>query len=326
MTNIAIFGNEAGDAALVLGGSAPTTVAGRNSGNGWGSTGGTTYRLPSAQTKLFVGMAMTAVSNVDSTVRCSFSVYGDSGATQHLTVGHNATTVTLWRGGVGGTVLGTAPISALAQAYNYFELEETIADAGGVAKVRLNGVEVITYSGDTKNGGTANTIDTISFNANGVVSWFDDMYVNNDSGSAPDNTYWGDVRILPVRPSGVGNSTQFTPDSGANWSRVNENPYSAANYVSSSTSGHKDLYAAGDISTSLTVLGVRVAAIAKNPDGGAVSVQTALRSGGTDYAGSAVPLGPTDAVISTLYPTDPATGVAWTPSGVNAAQIGVVRV
>jgi hypothetical protein len=133
----------------------------------------------------------------------------------------------------------------------------------------------------------------------------------------------GDVRVYSLSPTGAGSSTQFTPSSGANYTTVDELPYSATDYVTSGTSGNRDTYAVADIpATAGTVFAVQSNVIAKKTDAAPISLKSALRSGASVYYGSPVSLGASDGAVTDLYTADPATSTSWTISGVNALEAG----
>ncbi len=280
------------------------------------------YDMSAPSSQVFAGVAMTA-SNIDTNVRSYMSFYGDGGATQHLTVGIRTNGIVLSRGGVGSTTLGTYTFSCPSNAWQYIELGATINDTTGTAIVRLNGVEVINYTGDTKNGGSATTIDSIGLGMNGTPgSKFDDFYLCDSSGASPYNTFLGDVRVQTLVPNGAGSSTQFTPSSGANYTTVDELPYSSSDYVSSTTTGNRDTYALQDLSGSPTIFGVQNNVIAKKTDSGTMALKPAIKSGASVYYGSAVPLASYDIVLSDTRSLDPNTSSAWTVSGVNSLESG----
>jgi hypothetical protein len=285
----------------------------------------TVLRPIPASSKVFVGAAI-AFSLLDSTARPYLSLYGDNATVQHLSIGLRGGAIDLRRPTPQrGTLLATAPFSFTANAYNYIEVMATIADTGGRCVVRLNGVVVIDFTGDTRNGGTSANVDALLLGANGGTNcWFDDVYICDDQGAAPYNDFLGDVRVRTLSPTADGSSKQFTPDSGTtNYSRVNEVPYSTANYVRGS-SGQRDTYAMADLPASPgQVLAVQNNAIAKKTDAGALSIKNAVKSGADVYYGGSTPLGVSDAVVSTLRTTDPATSAAWTVAGVNALEAGV---
>ena len=113
----------------------------------------------------------------------------------------------------------------------------------------------------------------------------------------------------------------------ANYTKVNENPWSATNYVSSLTPGHKDSYAMDDLPASVaSVMALRTAVIAKNPDGGSPQIKNLVRTNGTDYLGTGKTVGGSDATLPEHWLVNPDTGLAWTIAEINALEVGMVRV
>jgi hypothetical protein len=115
--------------------------------------------------------------------------------------------------------------------------------------------------------------------------------------------------------------------SGANWFSVAQNPVQGGlSYVADATVGHEDLYGYPLLSAvPLAIYAVAVKASVAKSDAGAKTLSLRLKSGGTDSAGSAGTLAPGTSYgwLTSLYPTDPATGTAWTAAALNAAQAGV---
>jgi hypothetical protein len=326
MALLLMDGFDAGDSALKwfnganLGSSATTRF-----GTGRSATisNFSAYRTFPAASQVFVGYA-ASISTVDTVIRNYITLYGDNATTAHLSIGYNASSVLLYRGAPGGTLLASVATIFAANSWYAFEVSATIADAGGTCVVKVNGNTLINFTGDTKNAGTNTTIDAVMVGSNGgYTAYFDDLYVCDATGSAPYNTFLGDVRIYPLVPTGAGSSTQFTPSSGANYTTVDELPYSATDYVTSGTTGHRDTYAMTDLpATAGTVYAVQNNVIAKRSDATAASLKPALKSGSTVYYGSTISLGPSDGILQDMYVADPATAVAWTSGGVNSVEAG----
>lgn len=229
----------------------------------------------------------------------------------------------------GGTTIATSA-GGLANpgVWNYIEMSATIDDAAGRVIVRVNGAIVIDFTGDTRNAGVSTNLDAIFLHAATGLSGatlYEDIVALNALGSAPANDFIGDVRVLTLPPTGAGANTGLTPSTGANWSCVDELPFSATDFVSGSAAGVKDTYATTDLPAGITtVYGVQVAAVAKKTDAGTRSLKTTVRSGGTDYSDAAgTALTTSDTTVLSMRSVDPATGVAWTPTGVNALEVGV---
>ncbi len=212
-----------------------------------------------------------------------------------------------------------------ASTWNYIEFSAKISSTVGTADVRLNGVTVASFSGNTKNTGTSDSIDAVRVAGTfGGQKLIDDFYVLDTTGAGPYNTFLGDVRVYTSTPDGAGATTQFVPSSGANYTTVDELPYSASDYVQSPTPGNRDTYTMSDLPTgAATIYAVQNNVIAKKTDAGTISLRPVTRSGGTNYYGTTTALTASDIVITDLRQTDPSTSSAWTPSGVNSMESGM---
>jgi hypothetical protein len=276
-----------------------------------------------ASSQVFVGYAVQMGGYSSNFNGYRFALHTDNGTTTHLRLYFNPT-VQLYRND--GTLLASGTMPANANPINswiYVEVSATIADAGGTCEVRVNGVTVINFTGDTRSGGTSTNIDSISQAQYDIGSVWDDLYVCNSIGSAPHNTFLGEIRIHSLSPNAAGSSTQWTPDTGTNFSRVNEVPYSAANYVQSGTSGQRDTYLIADLPASAgSVLAVQNNVIAKKTDVAPISIKPAIKSGASVYYGTTTALTVGDTTTMDLRVIDPNTSSAWTPSGVNALEGG----
>jgi hypothetical protein len=271
------------------------------------------------QAHVFVGFAFSFRNTTVATTDAFFALCTDGSATQHVRLQFvNMMTLGLYRG---STLLQSYALNFSVGTWNYFEIEATIDDTVGTCTVRLNGAQIFNFTGDTRNGGTSTLIDTVG--VGGYDRDIDDVYICDDTGPAPYNTFLGEMRIYSLSPTGAGSSTQWTPDSGSNYARVNEVPYSAANYVQSTTSGQRDTYTMADLPASAgNVLAVQNNTIAKRTDATLISVKPAIKSGASIYYGSAVALTTSDATLTDLRTIDPDTLSGWTVSGVNALEGG----
>jgi hypothetical protein len=283
-----------------------------------------------ASSETFSGIGFRAGTLAASKTLLSF--YGDSAATQHISVVLSASGHLEARlGSATGTVLSTGVATLSAGVWYYLEVRVVISDTVGVVQCRLNGSTSpdINFSGDTKNAGTSSTIDAVAFSgaAGGAATdYFCDWYIANTSGSL-NNTWLGDVVVRTVVPTGDGTYSQLTgsdSDQVNNWALVDELPPSATDYAGGSTVGLKDSYALADLPASVvTVCAVQVCASLLKADAGLGSAKILTRSGSTDYTPNTYSLSTTMAEFTELKETDPATAVAWTPAGVNALEVGM---
>jgi hypothetical protein len=287
-------------------------------------------QLPSTSehATIIIGCAVYRSANVG--VHNDWLFYSDAHATTHVVVAIMPDgSIGAWRGGYNNAnVLGISAANNLVppNVWAYIEIKVTLSDTVGVVEVRLNGsaTPVLNVSGvDTKNGGTKTTIDSVGINNSTGTSLYDDVYILNPSGSV-NTTFLGDVRVETIYPTGAGASTGLTPSTGANWAAVDETPPNTTDYVSSAGTNVKDTYAMGDLSTGAsTVVGMQIGTYAMKTDTGVKQYRQVVRSGGTDYPGTARSPATSYNYDFAISETNPATSVAWTKSTVNAVEIGV---
>jgi hypothetical protein len=114
----------------------------------------------------------------------------------------------------------------------------------------------------------------------------------------------------------------YTPTT--NYSLVNEAQQDAgASYVFDSTVGHADFYNIASIPvTPVATIAVTTRGFAEKSDAGARSGAVQLKSGSSTVASPSTALNTTWGWLWRTDVTDPATGAAWTATGVNNAQVG----
>ena len=296
-----------------------------STGRSWymATSGDNVTRTIPASSQLFIGLALKFGTTPSGSARF-LDIRSDTGTTTHLSLQFSSsTTLDILRGT--STVITSASVGAPLAWGAYIEVSATIADSGGTCVVKVNGTTVINFTGDTRNAGTSTNIDAISlgkFTGFTPALFIDDLYLCDSTGSAPYNTFLGEVRISTLSPNGAGSSTQFTPSSGANYTTVDELPYSTTDYVQDTTSGHRDTYTFSDVGSTTTIFGAQNSIIAKKTDVSSISLKPAVKSGATVYYGTTTALTTADSIIRNIHIVDPNTSAAWTQSGVNALEAG----
>lgn len=237
-----------------------------------------------------------------------------------------------------GTVLGTTTSSWInPNTYTHLEFKGKIDPSVGTYEVKVNGVSRLSGTGANTRA-TANSYATTirmglvsnsDLNGGVHVVDYDDIIVwdtqANDAAGNPDiSNFIGDCRLSWLLPTGAGATTAFTPDSGSNYARVNEATPDITSYVESSTIGHTDTYAMGDLSAAASsVKSVAVVQYARKTDAGSRQMAAVLRSGGTDYAhATGVDLNDSYLYSFRNWGTNPNTVTTWTVSDVNALEVG----
>jgi hypothetical protein len=238
-----------------------------------------------------------------------------------------------------GTLLGTSGSTVSPTSYNYMEVQAVIGTGtSGSITVRSGGATILTVSGvNTSNDSTVNLTQGVvgviaGSTGTGIssadIAYFDDLVLLDTTGGAPANTFLGDVRVQTVYPTGAGALTQWTPLTSTNWSQVSETAMdSDTSYTVSGTNGQIDLFTQGGISvTPLTIFAVKIRLACRLDSAGGDTVAGELRSASTNYVATAQPVLSTYSYLDFIWALDPGTGIAWTKTGVNAAQIGYNRV
>jgi hypothetical protein len=299
-----------------------SVTSGGNAGNRWirKTIGGT-------EDTIIVGFALR-VTNNDSGSVCLCSLQENGTRHSELWMSTGTTTYNLIATRA-GTTLGTATAAITDGTWMYVEFKTTIHDTTGTFIVKVNGVEVLNLSSqDTRNGGTGYVDQVALGNPNGNNSNhtidFDDWYVLDDTGSAPNNDFLGDVRVAALLPNGAGNSTQMTASAGSNYQTVDENtPNGDTDYVSETTVGEKDTYTMTNLPTNAdAVYGVKEAVYARKDDAGAVTLRQVIRTGGTDYEGGDIALLDSYKFFQAIREQNPNTTAAWTQSDIDGIEAG----
>lgn len=240
--------------------------------------------------------------------------------------------------------LGGAPA---AGDWHYIECSVSTfsTTATGIVKLGLNGVystsgSVITadpvyapVAVHTLQLGTSGAAATLSFGYSGGSgnAWYDDLYVGLPAGSNTNITdLVGDTRVDILRPTGDGNSEQFTPLSGTDsFAMVDETDQDGdTSYIASNTAGHKTDFTFADLSHSPTsVYGFMTHAVARRDVTGARTLRQYKRYSSTDTEASAL----FDLTLTSTYAPqhalwenyDAGLARAYTPTEFNTLGFGV---
>jgi hypothetical protein len=284
-------------------------------------------KILTSQTTWFVGFAFKFSESAPTTN--SILTFYD-GATVHTQLHIDSTQHMYFSRN--GTAIGSTGTSVLSiNTWYYLEAKVKIGDASGDGNageisLRINGIENINNTNvDTRNGGNASA-DKIQFNGiNGQTCNFDDIYVCDSTGSSPNNTFLGDVRIEVIYPTAAGDTTSWTPSAGSNYDCVNDaTPNSDTDYVSSSTADQIDTYTMGDMVTGTGVIyGVQCLLFARKDDAGSRSIAPVLRPASTDYVGTTVSIADTYTYVMQINELNPEDSAAWEIADINGLKYGV---
>lgn len=212
--------------------------------------------------------------------------------------------------------------------YVMIEMEVVFAtDATGSVVIKVADVTVLTLS-TVQTAASANAYaNRLYFNQFNSNEYSDDIYVNDDSGSAPENTFLGENFVVesPV-PNGNGNSSQWVGSDGNstdNHLLVDDSGNGDTDYVKSGTLDDIDLYAFGDLSNATgTIIGVNHYLVARKDDVATRKIASIIRTNATDYVGSEKTMAGTYGLFNENRLMNPDTAARFTIAEVNALEAG----
>lgn len=264
-------------------------------------------------------------THATSTYRFKVSLYNGTtqlGYIELENIYNNVKRVNLY---INGSLVASGTIGLAISNWYLYEFYYKLADFGGVVTTKINGIEDINYSGDTKPDDNTG-FDNIYFESS-IATCFDDIAINDTTGTE-DNSWCGDGHIIAIKPNGNGDSSQLTGsdgDSVDNYLLVDDIPSDGdTTYVWGNVLNNQDLYnlEAPNLPVNHTITRVWAEARAKDPDVGDIALP--IKSGATQDDGTAKGLTTAySAIKGDEYTTNPDTGIAWTESDLNALQAGV---
>lgn len=258
------------------------------------------------------GTSNTDVIRIEDGTTTQVSLYKDSGGALRI-----------YRGT--GTLLATSAAALAPNTWYFIEIAALIADSGGYVLVRVDGADFVSVTNaDTKQSSTNAWASVIKFmqNSSSNTNKLDDVYVLDGTGTP--NDFLGDHRVRTLLPA-VDDAVQFSRSGGSyNYANVAESSADDdASYNESSTAGAKDLFRLNGLPANPgAVRCLQVSVRARKDDAGARSIRTRVKSGATEANGASNALNTTYQYFADIYPTDPATGAAWTDTAVNNSSMG----
>lgn len=228
----------------------------------------------------------------------------------------------------GSTILATGTTVISLNTWYYVEYKILISDSVGTAELRINGgtPDFAITGQDTKQSANATADAFLVANGNGNTL-IDDLYVCDGTGSAPQNSFLGDVRVETLYPNGNGNSSQWVgsdSNSTDNYLLVDEtDPNDDTDYVESATVGNEDTYTYSNlVTTSGTIYAVQLLPWAKKTSAGLRQIVTVARLAGTEEDSLAITLPSSYTYVAQNIRTTKPGGGVWTVSDVNSAEFG----
>lgn len=268
-------------------------------------------------TELYFRVALRFINNVDSsTQRIDFRDAGSNAS--FVNIRAESSILTFY---VGTTLVGTG-ITVAENVWYLFEVYLKVADSGGRFVVKVDGVTLLDYTGDTK----PSTYTTVGILGLGNSCYVDDIALNDTTG-ATDNSWCGDGHVIALFPNGDGDVTQLTTSSGtSHYQMVDEVPSDAdVTYVESSVAGERDLYQIQNTGLSgVNINRVWVEATVRDTVAASGTIALGIKVAGDSerYSPNANLQNTYTRIIGSGYTTNPLTSSAWTIADIDSLQIG----
>ncbi len=285
------------------------------------------FVLPGTFNEITLGVAVCLSSLPTSNNSLRIFAPRDSANATQLNLGVSTTGKLEVRRGDTTTIIADSdalhPVPPIvASAYQFVEMYVKIHDTDGEIEVRVDGVVVIDAAGlDTKQTANAGSSQVVvcENSASGVTN-FDmaDLYVTDGY------DFRGDTQWLDVIPNADTAETDWTRNTGSNdYDMISDTaPDADTTYIEATTPGDRSDFELSAVpGTASTIVAVVTKPMMRKTDAGTCNVQVSLMSGGVQVAGADRPMTEAYTYYRDIFETDPNTGVAWTPSAVNAVNL-----
>ena len=232
-------------------------------------------------------------------------------------------------GNPGTIICQSAPSVVPANVWVHIEAKLTVSASGSI-EIRVNGVTVASASGINFGTAQCTTVAAWGSTYHGTAipaTMYDDLvfWDGNDGGVVD---FYGDGRVSALLPTANSSVTWGRTGAASNAAAIGTaTPDGDTSTINAASAGLVDTFTLADVpGTALTIGGVLTMVDVSKTDAGTATMTHGLLSGASVSASpAATPSTTSYAYLTAVHPVDPATGVAWTPSGVNAAQFRVSR-
>ena len=243
-------------------------------------------------------------------------IFRDIGSVVHLTLKIYNNYLILYRST--GTKIDEA-VYPLQMGFKVIEVHWLINDSTGVCQVKVNGVQYINFSGDTRNAGVA-SVSSIRFQTDsGVNYYFDDIVVRDD-------TWPGRGGVYVLKPNAGSTNENWTASAGNPEDCVDDIPVSYTDYVSTSSlvDGTEHLFGIESLPyTTDSIAAVGVFCNAKVTAASNAYIHTMLKANVTTDLGSDVGIDTSEQWLITYYDVNPDDSAAWEGADIDALEIGI---
>jgi hypothetical protein len=267
---------------------------------------------------VYVGFALNLRANPALHGSYAFMIYNSlDGVDEHCKIYVNENLgLSVWSGGAGWQGETSGEVLDV-QGWSYVELK-LYCDASGSMEIRFNGKEVYNETGIDFQDQSSLIGQVKILGVNNVDAWFDDWWIADDK-------FYGDCKVITVRPDSDETYSQFTPLSGSNYENVDDPTQDEdTSYNLGTAQGSKDTYGVSVGTLKGVVHGVQLTNRVRKTDGATAKVKNLVRSNSVDYNSTEEKtLSESYAILTSILDTDPGDSNPWTQAKIEAAEFGV---
>lgn len=238
------------------------------------------------------------------------------------------------RGGPTGTQLGDSVTPAIvADAYQHIEVFILFSQTVGTVEVRVNGVTVVSLSGQDTCATALTECSQVVVGAivgagsSSIQLYVDDTFCYDNTGSY-NNTFIGDRRVLTLFPNANTATADWTPVGAATgYECIDEaNPDEDTTYITAATTGLVSEFGLQNLPAGVSVINaVVMVERARKTEAGTANTKVSIVSGASETAGADKPLTEVYTYRQDVFQIDPASAAPFTPSEVDALKFQVER-
>lgn len=227
-----------------------------------------------------------------------------------------------------GGLVATGSTALALNSWYRLEFRTSTGSGSTSYEVKIDGVTELSGTMDqlTNAHGSIRLGKAADQNGNSVSYFFDNCVLS-------DSAFPGAMKVLRLAPDGNGSTASWTNGTGASdYTQVDEVPTSDADYIQCAAAAGDKVHlvtlescSSAGMPSGATINAFKAFARLRENSSGSSAFKVRIRSGSTNSDGSTFNGSTTLTNHFRILETDPNTGSAWTESGVDAVEVGVVE-
>jgi hypothetical protein len=235
--------------------------------------------------------------------------------------------------GTGGTLFCESDVFVASSfEWNRLELHVKLHDTNGIIEMRMNGLDICSYSGNTKVIPVSNYFNIVRisgiYNAWSPGPFLQDFIIYDTTGNK-NNSWINGARVKMLRPNADGFYSQWTPQSGYHYSNVRDNGEPVTTkYVKTNVAGKKDSYKFDSLpEKARKIVAIWPVCVGhRDTSNTPTKLRQFIRYNNQDYIfgqNMNIPLEFMGLLKTEILETNPATGENFTVDDINNIEIGI---